>query len=121
MKCARCGDTDRLFVNNKRKLINGEVRYTYYCANCNTIRLKKYRSTIKGREAQQRANNAYELRNPNRLKAWRQAAKASMGKYEKCLKCNLLGTHKHHPDPLSPLIYIFLCPYHHKQEHKLTK
>lgn len=79
-----------------------------------TIYYRKYRATVKGRAAQQKANRKYEMLHPERKRAWDLARKLLKAP---CEKCGVKPSHKHHPDPLNPLKIIHLCPLHHKEAH----
>lgn len=76
---------------------------------------KRYRKTAEGSQAVQRAVKKYEDANPRR-KAWIEAEKLPL---KPCIKCGNPKTHRHHPDINKPMVIVYLCPLHHKQEHML--
>jgi len=60
------------------------------------------------------------LKNKKRRKVWHKA-NIEILQEEPCVICNCLPTHRHHPDYDKPTEVIFLCPFHHKAEHKKMK
>jgi hypothetical protein len=49
-----------------------------------------------------------------------QAVKRGFVKKEKCRDCGIDRVNAHHPDYNFPLAVIWLCPVHHREEHKRT-
>ena len=114
--------TRRKFASEEeRKEAKREACRKYYYATLRfrqTERMRKYRQTPEGKAAVLRSVKNYEARNPERKKAWDKA------KYLPKQPCEQCGTasriHKHHPDPAKPLEVVYLCAYHHVQEHKAS-
>ena len=92
--------------NRKWQIENRERRTEYY---------RKYRQTLKGKEAVLRAIKKYEVSHPERKKAW---GLCMLYPKKVCIKCGVMPTHKHHPNILKPLEIVYLCPLHHKEAHR---
>ena len=75
---------------------------------------KKYRATLMGKIATEKAIKKYESLHPKSRSAWSICSK--IGK-KPCVICGKENTDKHHPDINKPLEFIYLCRYHHKQVH----
>ena len=115
MHCQTCKTTKNLLVNRR-----SETSTYYICRECNRVRSKKYRSTLGGKKAIKNATDKYEQSNPERVQAWAVIARSRMKK-QPCFVCGEKKVHAHHPDPSRVLEVIFLCPFHHKQEHMRTR
>jgi len=84
-----------------------------------TEKRKLYRQTKKGKEATLRAIRRYELKHPEKKRAWNKAQGIEIRPCEIC--GTSMNIHRHHPNPLAPLIVEFLCALHHKQKHAIIK
>jgi len=113
MNCSRCGSTE--FLQKIRVGSNG--RQGYICKSCNAARAREYRKTEKGKAAIKKAGHNYYLKNKEKNRAWYVANKIN-SENEPCSICGVSPSIKHHPDYNKPEIFIRLCSYHHKQEHR---
>lgn len=93
-------------LNKQWQQNNRERRTEYY---------RKYRQTKNGKLAVQKAIKKYESSHPERKNAWNKAQKLLK---KPCVICGK-DSHRHHPDPHKPLEIIFLCPLHHKEQHRM--
>jgi len=125
MYCSKCKITDvPLVLISRYTLKDGTTKVQHYCNPCNTLRVNKYIKTDEGKLAVNKARTNNNLKNPKRLRAWTLANTAEHSgiiKKRPCAVCGELKVHKHHPDVSKPLEIVYLCPYHHKQEHKQMK
>lgn len=112
MKCTRCGSTEKLIKHNKNR--SGSIIY-YWCAKCNSEKMKKYRATKKGNLVLRNLVKKYEKNNPEKRSAWN--ISKNLKKQLPCEVCGKLPTHKHHEDYSKPKEVVYLCAYHHKQLH----
>lgn len=122
MYCSKCKVTSVPLVKYaRRKLKEGGYKQYYYCNPCNTERVSEYLKTEDGKQAFKRAYKKNIEKHPDRFDAWKKANYAEhVGKLTKkpCEVCGDAKVHKHHPDPSKPFDVVYLCPYHHKQEHQ---
>lgn len=106
----------KYYWKNRDKELNRGKVWRQKNRNKRTAYFRSYRQTLNGKEATLKAIKKYEGKHPERKKAWIEAVKLIK---KPCIKCGVLPSHKHHPDPLKPLEVIYLCPLHHKQQHLL--
>lgn len=108
--CSHCGDTDGPFV--KHCLTRG--RQYFYCRNCNTERLRRYRKTYRGklntRKATAKSQRKYPIHQNarNMLNYYLRVGKIK--KPNKCELCKRAGfVEAHHPDYRHPLDVVWVC------------
>lgn len=83
----------------------------------NTANLSEARHGRNSRSPQERWNAAHPM------EMWahaslRSAVKRGLIEREPCQACGAADTHGHHSDYSRPLHVIWLCPLHHKAEHR---
>lgn len=131
--CARC--KKRKYTNSFYKSYAG--KFASYCHKCHSIRSEDWRLSHleQSREASRKANKKYRRRYTKSIKKYcknnpeKRYAKEVIhslirtGKIvkEPCSICGNLEVHAHHPDYSKPKSIIWLCPIHHKEEHKRLK
>lgn len=111
MDCHYCHKEENLYKRGFNKKTNKEE---YICRECNTKKCSKYRKTDRGKIAVRMSVKKYELSHPKRKIAWMKCRKLEK---RPCVICGSENADKHHPDIDKPLEVIYLCKYHHKQEH----
>lgn len=96
--------------------------YYYRNKKKNTVRHRDYYHTPEGKAAIQRANKNYETKHPERRKTWAKMAEMRLER-KPCENCGKLRSrmHKHHPDPLKPLQFTWLCPACHVKADRKIK
>jgi transcriptional regulator NrdR family protein len=147
-KCQTCHRTKDLRINSKRITKDGSIKYNYLCKSCNTIRVKNYRHTEKGRDRQLAAIKNWESKNKEkiqkirngysekrRLKYYVSEDRTEYNKYkarwifrdfrkanniipEKCVICSNSKVHAHHPDYSKPCVICWLCAVCHHKLHR---
>lgn len=93
-----------------------------FCRNCSTLRKKKWLEKDGNMKRVYETVKKQNAKFPEKFKA-RQILnealkKGKIIKPKKCLYCEETYIHGHHPDYTKPLEVIWLCPFHHKKEHK---
>ncbi len=117
MKCQRCkAEGDNFTKNSRRVLMDGTVKYSYMCQDCQAERARKYRQTPQGKIAVYKAARKYDAKNPERRKAWEKCRALGI---KPCEICDNPRTDKHHPDITKPLQIVWLCRRHHKERHRI--
>jgi hypothetical protein len=84
------------------------------------IRDKRYRKTILGRIRQAKANAKYRQNHPQKYVAHTTMSNGIRDGKIVRQTCEICGNRAegHHPDYSQPLAVKWLCPAHHRQEHK---
>lgn len=119
-RCSRCkGKFDRDGVQKYSKSVYG-VQY-YYCVKCNTDRVRRYRSTDKGRQNINRAVAKSVRKHSGKQKARMilncLVRKGLIIKPEGCFKCmKPLKLEAHHCDYSKPLDVVWMCRSCHSLE-----
>jgi hypothetical protein len=80
---------------------------------------KRYRLG-KGKEIKRQAVLKYRHNNRHAESAWNKKKYAKLTP-KPCEVCGALPTHAHHDDYSRPLEVRWLCPLHHRQEHRQMK
>lgn len=123
MYCQSCKSTERLHKSGSYTRKDGSIKQNYRCTTCQAKRQSDYRKTEKGKLAVSNWQKKFRLQldktDPRyKDRVWREALQVPT---KPCRDCGMINTHRHHPDYSQPLDVIFLCPYHHRQEHKAIK
>jgi len=121
-KCSHCKKITDYFVKvcsriNKK----GQKIYYYWCNDCNTERVKKYRDSggiKKIREAVYRSVEKHKEKQSARAKLHYWIKKGLIKKPKHCEKCKEEKIEAHHTDYSKPLEVLWLCKKHHRQEHE---
>lgn len=114
--CPKCGknyeNRNDVYCIDCRRIINH--RYAVQNRQRRTQYRKKYRKTLNGKKATKSAVKRYELKNPNRKRAWGLARSIER---KPCIKCDREDSVRHHPDITKPKEVVMLCHLHHKIIH----
>jgi hypothetical protein len=103
-------------MKNSVKKYKGKVYQYYICHSCQNERMGNYRGTEIGKKNTRLAVKRYQQNNPEKVHSW---YKVWYNKVRKnpCVVCKNPISHAHHEDYSKPLKVIWLCPFHHKQQH----
>jgi len=120
-KCKQCTKDDT--IENRNNNLN---HYKQYDKNRAMLphrvnARKEYNQTKKGKKIRKKTNDRYKSSNPLKYQAHNKISNALRnGKLIRgvCVICGSKNVHAHHPDYSKPLDVIWLCPKHHKEEHK---
>ncbi len=111
MYCASCKTTENLMP----KPYNGR---SYRCRDCNTAKVRRYRSTEHGKSATYKAINKYHRNNPEKVNA-RYQARYYENAPDACSECGVLGAvDAHHSDYAKPREIKWLCRQCHANIHQ---
>ena len=121
IKCTRFyhSHTKTAKIRKKRYMTLGKGQVTmkkWVSGNKDIVKLhqKKYSDS----QIAKINRNKYAKNHPERMKAYI-LVRRRIPKNNPCSvkDCNIIKTHRHHPDYSKPLEIIYLCPQHHKDVH----
>jgi hypothetical protein len=122
-KCKECAKTENIdnrkvkieYYKDFDKKRNQDLNRKKYCAR----KSKKWRLNNPEKSAEIKSN--WKKRNPLKYKAHSAVSNALKNGLIKKKPCEICGDKKsesHHPDYSKPLDIIWLCDFHHKEEHR---
>jgi len=121
-RCPKCGHLGGLGFFYRARTKPGGI--TSWCKECTKSYAKEAQATIGGKLAHKKAIARQRMMFPEKIKARNAVCNAVRdGRLirQPCEVCGKIKVEAHHLDYKKPFEIQWLCPYHHREQHKIQE